>query len=424
MNQTSNRKKNVVAAAVVGLGAALLASGCAAGVGTDEDVGSADQAFTVVAGGGVCAVHNQVAAEIMRAAMTDLGRYRPGLDLVKQNGPFVLTQTGLARCAARGGCTTLKSLLSYQSLTNQDTDALKGEFPYMGVLQPSAISNALASGVQGDYQNPHPEQVMTHDLTFAYSTAAPPINANGCGGDFTYHCFGVTGLPPGKTVTDLANNLKSLYGAGNNVGQLLRIFVDGSNNLCIDPDGTGGDTTGGGSTGGNTCVDGTMAISYDPSFVGNCCSTPSGTGFLVQNAGSPLYMSCKLTDLAAVPGTVASADSFNPAFPASNAIDADLNTLWKANDTAPNHSVKIDLGSNVAFKGVVFKFEAAGAYGYKVETSTTNIVWNLRRSGTSAANATSQDAGMAGTTARYVRVTLTSMPAGMSGALSSVRIYN
>jgi len=413
-------KKKIVAGLMMGLGTAALASGCAVSAG--EDVGSTDEAFTVVAGGGVCAVHNQIAAEFMRAAMTDLGRYRPGLDFWKHNGPIELSPGGAARCAARGGCETLKTLLSYQSLTNMDTAALAPEFPFMSVLEPSAISNAIGSGFSGDFLNPNSNQVMTHDLTFAYSMAAPPINANGCNGNLVYTCFSVSGLPAGKTVTDLSNNLKGLYGPQNNVGQLLRIFVDGSNNLCVDPDGTGGDQTGGGSTGGNTCVDGTMPITYDPSYTGNCCSTPNGTGFLVQNIVDPTFMSCKLTDLAAL--KLATADSVNASFPASNTTDADLTTMWKAADTAANHNVKVDLGAATTIKGVVFKFEAAGAYGYKVETSTTNVLWTLKKTGTSAATATSQDAGFPATSARYIRVTLTSMPAGKSGALSSIRIYN
>jgi len=414
-----NRKKSAVAAVVMGLGTALLASGCAAGVGS-EDVGSADQSFTAIASG-VCAVHNQVAAEIMRAAMTDLGRYRPGLDFVKVNGPVELTSTGAARCLARNGCQTLKSLLAYQHMTNMDTAALASEFPYLGVLQPAAISNAIGSGIS-DYLNPRPDQVMTHDLTFAYTAAAPPINANGCNGDYVYQCFSVTGLPTGKTVNDLAANLQSLFGPQNDVSKLLRIFVDGSNNLCVDPDGTGGDQPGGGSTGGSTCVDGTMAIVFDPTYSGTCCSTPSGTGFLVRNATDPTYMSCKLTDMAAA--KVATADSQNASYPSSNTTDADLNTLWMAADTAANHSVKVDLGASVALKGVVFKFQAAGAYGYKVETSATGVIWATKSTGTSASNAVSQDAGFAATTARYVRVTLTSMPSGMSAALASIRVYN
>jgi F5/8 type C domain len=419
MKQTVNKKK-ILAGLVMGLGSAVLATGCAVSAG--EDVGSADEAFSVVAGGGVCAVHNQVAAEIMRAAMTDLGRYRPGLDFVRHNGPIELTAGGQARCAARKGCETLKSLLAYQYLTNMDTAALAPEFPFMSVLQPGAISNAIGSGIQGDYLNPNPNQVMAHDLTFAYTAAAPPINANGCGSNFTYHCFSVSGLPTGKTVTDLSNNLKSLYGPANNVGELLRIFVDGSNNLCVDPDGTGGDQTGGGSTGGNTCVDGTMAISYDPSYVGNCCSVTGATGFLVRNAANPAFMSCKLADLAAL--KVATADSADPLFPASNTTDASLTTMWKAADTAVNHSVKIDLGVSTAMKGVMFQFESAGVYGYKVEVSATGTIWALKSSGTSAATATSQDAGFPAASSRYVRVTLTSMPAGKLGALSSVRVYN
>jgi hypothetical protein len=402
--------------AVVALGSAALASGCS--VATSEDLAEVDQNFTEIHGG-VCATHVQIAAEIVRTAMVDLGRYRPGLDLVKgSNGAVQLTAGGLSRCSTRGGCPRLKSLLSYQTLNNMQVEALSSEFPFMHQLQTGGISNAIASSMS-DYQNPNPNQVISHDLTFAYTVAAPPMS--NCGIDLKYHCFSVSGLPAGKTPTDLSNNLNSLLSSNSEVHALTRIFVDSSNKLCIDPDGTGDDQTGGGSTGGSTCVDGTMAIMFDPTFVGNCCTTAAGTGFLVQNATDPNYMSCKMTDLAS--GKVASADSALASNPASNVTDGDLNSTWKAADGNANHWAKVDLGSSVSMKGVVFKFEAAGAYGYKVETSATGVIWAVKKTGTSAANATSQDAGFSTTTARYVRVTLTSMPSGMSGALASVRVY-
>jgi hypothetical protein len=402
--------------AVVAMGSAALASGCS--VATSEDLAEVDQNFTEIHGG-VCATHVQIAAEIVRTAMVDLGRYRPGLDLVKgSNGAVQLTAGGLSRCATRGGCPRLKSLLSYQTLTNMQVEALSSEFPFMHNLETGGISNAIASSMS-DYQNPNPNQVISHDLTFRYTVPAPPMS--NCGINLKYHCFSVSGLPAGKTPTDLANNLNNLLSSNSEIHALTRIFVDGSNNLCIDPDGIGDDQTGGGSTGGSTCVDGTMAVMNDPSFVGGCCTTAAGTGFLVTNANDPNYMSCKMNDLAA--GKAASADSALQNNPASNVTDADLNSMWMAADGNANHWAKVDFGSAINVKGVVFKFQSAGAYGYKVETSVSGTTWTVKKTGTSAANATSQDAGFATASARYVRVTLTSLPAGKSGALSSVRVY-
>lgn len=407
-----------VSAAVLGLASITLASGCS--TATDEDLASVDEAFTAVMGGGVCATHNQIAAEIVRTAMVDLGRYRPGLDLVKgQNGQVILTAGGKDRCLARGGCPRLKSLLSYQGLNNMQVEALSSEFPFMKNLQTGAISNAIASSMS-DELNPRPNQVISHDLSFRYTVAAPPM-AN-CGINLKYHCFNVSGLPTGKTATDLSNNLNSLLSANPEIHALTRIFVDGNNNLCIDPDGTGDDQTGGGSTGGSTCVDGSMAIMYNPAFVGNCCSTSAGTGFLTQNVTDPNYMSCKTADLAA--GKAATADSALQTNPAANTTDADLNSMWVAADANPNHWAKVELGAtSVNVKGVVFKFEAPGAYGYKVETSASGSIWAVKKTGVSAATASSQDVSFPVTGARFVRVTLTSMPAGKSAALASVRAY-
>lgn len=422
MNQSSNRKKNVIATVVMGLGTVALASGCAAGSATPEDIASTSQALTADTGW-QCATPYQIGADIIRASMMELGRYRPGLDLIKSDADQTvsLTSTGLAQCAARTGCKELKSLLRTQFMTNDQFTALSSEFPYMAAMpyKQTAVSNAIDPGMPS-VNYPNPNAIMTHNLTFAYTR--PASTPSQCNANLTYDCFSVTGLPAGKTVTDLSNQLIQLFSGVNQIEVLLRPMVDSNNNLCIDPDGTGSGSTGTGSTGGSTCVDGTMAISYDPTYVGTCCATAAGSGFLVTNAIDSSYMSCKLTDLAA--GKVATADSQLATNPASNTTDADLNTMWKAADTAANHNVKVDLGTSQNIKGVTFKFEAPGAYGYKVETSATGVLWATKLTGTSVATATAQDAGFPQTAARYVRVTLTSMPAGKSGALSSVRVYN
>jgi hypothetical protein len=405
-----------VMAAVFGIGAAALASGCAAGGATDEDIVAMSDAFTRV-DNGVCATHVQIAAEIVRTAMVDLGRYRPGLDLVKKDGRVVLTAGGSDRCVTRGGCPRLKSLLSYQYLDNMQTTALAGEFPWMQNLQTGGISNAIASSMS-DYNNPNPNAVISHDLTFHHTSAAAPLG--NCAADLKYHCFSVTGLPTGKTVEDLAANLRSLFASNGEFSKMTRVANE-NGFLCIDPDGTGDDQTGGGSTGGSTCVDGTMAMSYDPAYVGNCCTLPNGTGYLVQNTADLGYMSCKVTNLAA--GKPATATSTLDQNVPANITDADVNTMWKANTTAVNQSATVDLGTAQYIKGVVFKLESPGVYGYKVETSSNLATWSLKKTGSTAVSATNQDANFALTSARFVRVTFTSLPAGRSAAIATLRAY-
>jgi hypothetical protein len=400
-----------------GLGAAGLATGCAVDGATAEDFGEAESAFTKIANG-VCATHMQVAAEIVRTAMVDLGRYRPGLDIVKKDGRVALTPGGEARCVERGGCPRLKSLLSYQTLTNIQTEALAGEFPWMQGLQTGMISNAIASSLS-DYNNPNPNVIMSHDLTFHHTAAAPPI-AN-CGADLKYHCFSVSGLPTGKTVTDLATQMHNLFWSSNtDFAKMTRVFNE-NGYLCIDPDGTGDDQTGGGSTGGSTCVDGTMAMSYDPAFVGNCCTLATGNGYLVQNLTNAAYMSCKVADAAAAKVVTASAEL--PTNPAANVTDSNVDSLWISSSTAANQWAKVDLGVAQNITGVTFKFEQPGAYGYKVETSANNAIWAIKKTGTSAPTAKWQDAVFPSASARYVRVTLTSVPAGRSAALGSLRAF-
>jgi hypothetical protein len=406
-----------IMALALGVGAAVVATGCAVEGAGEEDMGQIESSFTRI-DHGVCATHVQVAAEIARTAMVDLGRYRPGLDLVKKDGRVALTAGGATRCASRGGCPRLKSLLSYQYLTNMDTDALAGEFPWMKNLQTGGISNAIGSSMS-DHINPRPDAVMAHDLTFHHISPATQI-AN-CGADLKYHCFSVSGLPTGKTVNDLVTNIRSLFASNNELSQMTRVFNE-NGYFCIDPDGTGDDQTGGGSTGGSTCVDGGMAMSYDPGFVGNCCALPTGNGYLVQNVANQAYMSCKTSDVAA--GKLATSSSALQDKPAANMTDASLDTMWVAGTTNANEWARVDLGAAQTIRGVVFKFPEAGAYGYKVETSSTGVTWTLRKASTSAANAVSQDVNFPAVSARFIRITLTSLPAGRSAALASVRVYN
>lgn len=169
------------------------------------------------------------------------------------------------------------------------------------------------------------------------------------------------------------------------------------------------------------CPEASNLPGYDPALIGMCCRGSTGVGYMVQSVADPIYMLCALTDLAQ--GKTASTDSEADNFPASNATDASLTSLWKAKDTDNDHWIKIDLGEAIYITSVVFKFEAPGTYGYKLETSATGAAWVAKGSGTSAANATSQGRSFSKTLTRYLRITFTSLPAGKSAALSSVRVH-
>jgi hypothetical protein len=147
----------------------------------------------------------------------------------------------------------------------------------------------------------------------------------------------------------------------------------------------------------------------------------TGNGYLVQNLMNPQYMSCKVADVAAA--KVVTVSSELAGFPAANVTDASVDTVWKASTTAGNQWAKVDLGVAQTINGVAFKLEQAGSYGYKVETSSNNIAWSLRKVGTSAGTAGWQDSVFTPASARYVRVTLTSMPAGRSAALGTIRVF-
>ncbi|MDF3071186.1 MAG: hypothetical protein K0R38_6787 [Polyangiaceae bacterium] len=176
---------------------------------------------------------------------------------------------------------------------------------------------------------------------------------------------------------------------------------------------------------GGSCLDGTKTTAYDPALVGECCTTPKGTGFLVKRLTSPQEMSCVGVGGGLAVNRPITASSSLSTNPPSNANDADLASLWKASTAAANEWIMIDFGESATLNGLVFTFEGPGAYGYKVETSNqaSGIVWSHRATGTSAGESAAQEANWVGAPARLLRITFTSLPPGKRAALASVRVY-
>jgi hypothetical protein len=169
------------------------------------------------------------------------------------------------------------------------------------------------------------------------------------------------------------------------------------------------------------CPESTNLPPRDAALIGTCCRKATEVGYLAINLSLQSTMACRFTDLAA--GKAATSDSEAPGFPASNATDSSLTTLWKAADTAAGHWLEIDLGEKLDVRGVMFKVESPGAYEYKLEISSTRAVWISRGTGTLADTATWHDVPFPSVAMRYIRITLTGLPAGKSAALGSVRVY-
>lgn len=173
---------------------------------------------------------------------------------------------------------------------------------------------------------------------------------------------------------------------------------------------------------GGTCVAWTDSIAYDPTLVGECCTTTKGTGFLVKDVLNPAWMRCAGIAKELAMNKDVEASSYLQNHPPSNVTDQDLSSLWKASTSAANEWIRVDLGAAISVGGLVVKFEQPGAYGYELETSTNGVVWAQFVEDTPA-DASSLDVVFTSRSIRYVRITFTSLPAGRSAALASLRVF-
>lgn len=384
------------------------------------------------AASGVCSVHNRIAADALTTAAMELGRLRPDVDFIVSEQGVDLSDAGKARCASRGGCTKLQGLLSYQQLSDESRLSLSGELPFMTALRPHSLASVL-TGVAlpppgSCASNAAPsKRIVAHELAFSKTMPAPaPASATTCEEPLVYRCFKVSGLPKNKTVQDLAASLRAAFHPHSELDQLTRALVNTDGELCIDPDGTGDDGIGYTYTPPDPpdCINASVTPMYDPSLTGACCYTSSSIrGYLVQNGVDPSYMSCRTTNFAFY--RCATTDSADPAYLPNRVTDNDEDTNWKAADAGTNHYIEIDLGASVTTKGVVFKLEQAPPTGsslaYKIETSVNHTLWATK--GTASANQAWQNRGWAAGAVRWIKITVTSLPAGWTAGIGAVRVY-
>jgi alpha-galactosidase len=121
----------------------------------------------------------------------------------------------------------------------------------------------------------------------------------------------------------------------------------------------------------------------------------------------------------------ATASSANNGYPASNAIDGKLTTLWHS-EFSPVHvplpiSLTIDTGAARTLAGVTYQGRLDGDMtgtitGYTVEVSTDGIAYTLVATGEWARDSAIKSASFSATTARYVRLTATSAVNGYASA--------
>ncbi|MEO8615394.1 MAG: glycoside hydrolase family 2 TIM barrel-domain containing protein, partial [Luteolibacter sp.] len=127
-------------------------------------------------------------------------------------------------------------------------------------------------------------------------------------------------------------------------------------------------------------------------------------------------------------GTAATYGSHNPTRASSEAPDhsgglandAHTETFWQAATSTPNAWWGIDLERIVAIQKFSLTFPAEGDWRYRIEVSDDGSEWKpaIDRTASSPPAKSRTDLAASGTTGRFVRVTLTGVPAGKHAAIS------
>jgi Leucine-rich repeat (LRR) protein len=118
--------------------------------------------------------------------------------------------------------------------------------------------------------------------------------------------------------------------------------------------------------------------------------------------------------------TVSSVQSGNPA---ANAVDGSTTTRWCASAGTVPQWLRVDLGASYSISRTEVMWEKTAVYKYKVETSADNSTWTQRVDRT--ANTLSQQTFVDNftITARYVRITATSLPSGVWASIFEFRVF-
>jgi hypothetical protein len=118
------------------------------------------------------------------------------------------------------------------------------------------------------------------------------------------------------------------------------------------------------------------------------------------------------------------ASSENNSHPARFANDADPKSFWQATASDANPWLRIDLEGFYQLSSCRIIFNADGNYRFRIETSmdAANWILSIDRTQTSRTDAIRNDIFEPGTVARYVRMTLTSLPQGARANLCELEL--
>jgi hypothetical protein len=120
----------------------------------------------------------------------------------------------------------------------------------------------------------------------------------------------------------------------------------------------------------------------------------------------------------------ASADSQAAGYPASCGNDGNVATRWSANDGNTNHWWQVDLGAICSLTGdeVIWQFNGV-VYDYTVAVSRDNTNWTEVVNQTANTSPAQDQANVFIATGRYVRITVTGLPAGDWASFDEFRVF-
>jgi hypothetical protein len=156
------------------------------------------------------------------------------------------------------------------------------------------------------------------------------------------------------------------------------------------------------SAGGSTP---TPAATPTPTPVTTATPTPTGTSNLALNKTS-------------------SADSSQTGHEPVYGNDGSTSTRWCAANGNTGHWWKVDLGANKNITSTEVMWEKSGQiYKYKVEVSTDDTTWTLKVDKTNNTSTAQTQTDPFTATARYVRITVTGLPASTWASFFEFRVY-
>jgi alpha-L-fucosidase len=141
--------------------------------------------------------------------------------------------------------------------------------------------------------------------------------------------------------------------------------------------------------------------------------------------GVTLDRTVQPADVAAGRTATASSEETSKANTAAKAVDGSTATRWCASNGNTGHWLKVDLGTTKSLTGARIAWELdATNYRYRIEGSTDDSTWTTLADRTATTSTSQVQVSAFRAQARYVRVTVTGLPATVWASIRSLEVYD